>query len=159
MILSAITKITFAVLFTLPFALYQIFTGILWQNLLISTVVFFLTALPHELLHWVGHRLAGVDAKLGWARGAFGSPTLAVLAQRPQTLWSYRIAVALPGLALGVMPLVLGALSGTPLWVLVGLVGISMASSDIALLVFTLRWPGHCLVQDHPQAVGVLRLD
>lgn len=36
MVLSAITKVMFAVLFTLPFALYRIFTGILWQNLLVT---------------------------------------------------------------------------------------------------------------------------
>ena len=159
MVLSSSAKFVFAVLCILPFVVYHVVTGLQVRLLFGSAMIFVALALPHEALHWLGHRLAGVDARLGWARGVFGTPTLAVGARQPQTLRSYRLALALPFLVLSVVPLGLGWVWQQRDFVLAGLVGLSMASSDLAVLVLTAHWPGTTRVRDHPEAVGVLRLD
>lgn len=159
MILSTRTRTLWAVISVLPVVAFALWDGPTWLTLALILVAPLLMAIPHESLHVLGHRLFGIRARLGHIKGAFGWPTLAVQALEPQSLRSYRFAVLLPSLVLGLVPTVLGVWLGSRPVLLIGLVGLSMASSDLAVWFHLRPWPGHTLVRDHPGEVGVLRLD
>ena len=159
MILSTRTRTGWSVISVLPILVFILWDGPTWLTLVLMLITPLLMALPHEGLHVVGHRLFGVPARLVHIQSAFGWPTLAVRALDPQSLRSYRVALVLPALVLGLVPLVLGIWLGSRPVLLIGLVGVSMASSDLAVLVLTAHWPGRTQVRDHPEAVGVLRLE
>ena len=159
MILSTRTRTIWASISVLPVVVFALWDGPTWLTLVLMLVAPLVMALPHEALHVLGHRLFGVRARLGHVKSAFGWPTLAVQALEPQSLRSYRFAVLLPVLILGLVPLVLGAWLGSRPVLLIGLVGVAMASSDLAAWFHLRHWPGQTLVRDHPGEVGVIRLD
>lgn len=159
MVLSTRAKTFWAVISAVPIMAFFVWDGPSWSTLGLTFLTPVLLALPHEGLHRVGHRLCGVRARLGILRGAFGLPTLAVQALEPQTVRSYRLALTLPALVLGFLPTVLGVWLGSPPLLLIGSVGVSMASSDLAVWFHIRPWPDRKLVRDHPTEVGVLRVD
>lgn len=159
MILSTRTRTVWSVISVLPILVFILWDGPTWLTLVLMLIAPLLMALPHEGLHVVGHRLFGVPARLVHIQSAFGWPTLAVRALDPQSLRSYRVALVLPALVLGLVPLVLGIWLGSRPVLLIGLVGVAMASSDLAVWFHLRHWPGQTLVRDHPGEVGVIRLD
>lgn len=159
MILSTRTRTLWSVISVLPVLAFILWDGPTWLTLVLMIIAPLLMAIPHEGLHVLGHRLYGVRARLGQIKSVFGWPTLAVQALEPQSLRSYRLALLLPALVLGLVPLVLGVSLGSRPVLLIGWVGVSMASSDLAVWFHLRHWPGQTLVRDHPGEVGVIRLD
>ena len=107
---------------------------------------------PHEAQHVLGWRLvAGIGAeaiRIGWSARAVCN-----LVDLPVPARAYRLGVALPGLVLGVAPLLVGLTCGAP-WLLGSRFLPSVAAQGYALVLLRLRGvPDWCLVRDHPSRV------
>lgn len=129
------TNLTSAVLFVVAFA--------------IGTVL-------HEVLHGLGHTWG----EASWDDIQFGMhwEALTPYAQCrvPARTHSYRVAVALPGLVLGLFPLVVGVASGIWLVTFYGFLMLIAAAGDILVLWILRNVPARAWVQDHPREVGCL---
>ncbi|MFB6099363.1 MAG: DUF3267 domain-containing protein [Salinibacter sp.] len=119
-------------------------------------VAFVLGVLVHEGLHGLGH----VWGEASWADVQFGMHwnALTPYAQCtvPTRARSYRLAVALPGLVLGVAPLVLGVATGAWPVAFYGFLMLVAAAGDLLLLWILRSVPARAWVQDHPSQVGCL---
>jgi len=105
----------------------------------------------HEALHLLGWKLAariGRNAvRLGWSAGALAPCALVEVAVPAR---AYRFGVALPGLLLGLAPLLAGLTCSSP-WLLWCGILFSVAALGDALVLLRLRGvPGWHLVRDHP---------
>jgi hypothetical protein len=74
----------------------------------------------------------------------------------PTRARSYRVALALPGLVLGVGPLTIGLLTGGWLATFYGFLMLVAAAGDLLILWILRGVPTGAWVQDHPQQVGCL---
>lgn len=114
----------------------------------------------HELLHAVGFVIVGgvpgTAVKFG-----FSWKGLAPYAhcRIPIDIRAYRIATALPGLLLGLLPGAWGVINGSLLLTLFGTLMLIAAGGDFAVLLAIRRVPTHSLVQDHPSLAGCQVLD
>ena len=117
---------------------------------------FVLGVLFHEGLHGLGH----VRGEASWNDVQFGMhwKALTPFAQCtvPTRARSYRIAIALPGLVLGVVPVGLGVATGTWLATFYGFLMLVAAAGDFLILWILRGVPAGAWVQDHPQQVGCL---
>jgi hypothetical protein len=103
----------------------------------------------HEILHGVG-----------WAGfGRMRSPTIRFTlkgllprAHCPTSIntTAYRLGLLFPGLALGVIPALLGLALGHGVLTVWGAIMIALAGGDVAELWATRAVPAHTLVRDHP---------
>jgi hypothetical protein len=125
---------------------------------------FFLPALlgsivVHEGLHAAGFLLFGRvgvrNVRFGIDRQTF-SPFAG--ARVPMPVWAYRAAVVLPGIFLGVVPVVAGLAGGTGWLTLWGAFMLVTAGGDLAALRALRGVPGAARVVDHPTRVGGLVL-
>ncbi|MFB6273819.1 MAG: DUF3267 domain-containing protein [Salinibacter sp.] len=119
-------------------------------------VAFALGVLLHEGLHGLGHAWG----EASWSDVQFGMhwKALTPFAQCtvPTRARSYRLALALPGLVLGVGPLGLGVATGTWLLTFYGFLMLVAAAGDILILWILRGVPAGAWVQDHPRQVGCL---
>jgi len=111
----------------------------------------------HELLHGIGWALAGGQQ---WQAVSFGFKlkTLTPYAHVDEAIeaWGYRVGTALPGVALGLVPLGISLLVGHAPLHMFGVV-FSVAATGDAMVLWLLRGvPGDAPVQDHPDRVGCL---
>ena len=110
----------------------------------------------HEGLHGLGHAWG----EASWSNVRFGMhwKALTPFAQCtvPTRARSYRIAIALPGLVLGVAPLALGVATGTWLLTFYGFLMLVAAAGDLLILWILRGVPAGAWVQDHPRQVGCL---
>jgi hypothetical protein len=110
----------------------------------------------HEGLHGLGH----VWGEASWADVTFGMhwKALTPFAQctTPARARSYRLAIALPGLVLGLGPLAIGLSTGTWLAPFYGFLMLVAAAGDFLILWILVGVPAGAWVQDHPQKVGCL---
>ncbi|GEM_PF-1384602 len=117
---------------------------------------FVLGVILHEGLHGLGH----VRGRASWSDVEFGMhwKALTPFAQCtiPTRARTYRVAIALPGLVLGVGPLGLGLLTGTWLLTFYGFLMLVAAAGDLLILWILRGVPAQAWVQDHPQQVGCL---
>lgn len=92
-----------------------------------------LSILAHELLHLVGFVWFG---RAPWraVRVELRGLTIAAHCAVPLPAWSYRAAVALPGVVLGVVPAVIGMLSGVAWLTVYGAVMLGAAVGDARVL-------------------------
>jgi hypothetical protein len=108
----------------------------------------------HEGLHGLGMLVGGVplrEVRFGIQLSRSGAfATTAV----PMSVRAYRLACALPLVVLGVVPLVLGFVSGLQLAARFGAVMITVAGGDLAILVALRRVPGEARVLDHATEPG-----
>lgn len=95
-------------------------------------VVLFLSIVIHEVLHAVGYRWAGAKPQ----SIKFGFKQMTPFAHCGDILPvnGYRLAVALPGLVLGIAPGVIGILIGNATLALFGGVMLGAAGGDILIL-------------------------
>lgn len=109
--------------------------------------------LLHEGLHALGWKVFG---RLPWAHLHFGVKMLTPYTHcsAPLPLAAYRWGTALPGLLLGVLPLLAGLLLGEGRLLLWGTVFTAAAAGDGMVLWLVRAAPPHALVLDHPSAVG-----
>lgn len=123
-----------------------------WFELIAAVVIFIVSIVLHELLHGLGYYLGGAT----WSQIKYGVKQLTPYAhcEIPLSLNAYRLAVILPGFILGVMPAVVGILSGSGVLTLYGTIMTAAALGD-ALILWLLRdAPPAAKVQDHPSKVG-----
>jgi hypothetical protein len=156
-VISFVLIVPFAALSVLPH-------GVLWgipdeNPLPLSVLVAFVGSIViHEALHGLGYYWAGAERSeiefgFSWMGLAPYAHCAAPLRANP-----YRVAIALPGLVLGVLPLAAGL--GLGLWwlTLYAFFMLVAAAGDTLLLWFMRGVPADTWTQDHPSEVGCLVL-
>jgi hypothetical protein len=127
----------------------------------VAAAVFFLLAFVagtvlHEALHGLGH----VCGEASWTDVRFGMHWKALTpfarCTIPSRARSYRLAVALPGLVLGVLPLAAGWWTGHWLTTFYGFLMLVAAAGDVLVLWILRGVPSGAWVQDHPEEVGCI---
>jgi hypothetical protein len=113
----------------------------------------------HEALHAVGFLLFG-RARPSTLHFGVDRATLSPYAgcRAPLPANAYRAAVLLPGVALGVVPVVGGLVGGTAWLTLWGAFMLVTAGGDLAVLLVLRGVPGRARVVDHPTRAGGLVL-
>jgi hypothetical protein len=112
----------------------------------------------HEMLHGVGYKWgragpADVEYGIKWS-----SLTPYAHCAAPLRCGSYRRAIALPGLVLGVVPCLLGAAVGSWTTVVFGVLMLGSAGGDAMLLWMLRDVSSDAWVRDHPSKMGSLVL-
>lgn len=123
----------------------------LWGALLL----FALAIVAHEGLHALAFLTVG-RVSLTAVKFGFSWQLMAPYAhcQAPLTITAYRLAVALPGVLLGVLPGVAGLSLGSLWWTLFGVMMTIAAGGDLAVLLAVRDVPRGARVLDHPRAAG-----
>lgn len=112
----------------------------------------------HELLHGMGYIWGGADHSEVEYGVYWSSLTPYAHCTVPLRCGPYRWAIALPGLALGVAPLVVGLITGSWTTVLFAAFMLGAAGLD-AMLLWMLRGVSRdAWVRDHPRKMGSLVL-
>jgi hypothetical protein len=144
--------VPYVLLWGLPALAHGFYHGLLT---LVSIPVFIVLVFLHERLHGAGYRLFGEVEKqeimFGMNWRSF-SPYIHCLV--PVTAAQYRMAVALPGLLLGVMPAVAGIVSGAGWLCFWGFLMTVAAGGDAAVLWAIRNVGADVLVRDHPTRAG-----
>jgi hypothetical protein len=130
-----------------------------WDNILLSMPWAFCAALVagifvHEGLHGLGYVLGG--ARLSEVRFGIAWSKLMPYAtcRAPLSARAYRVAGALPGVVLGLLPALVGVALGWWTWTLFGTLMVGGAGGDAAVLWAIRRVPPRARVIDHPTEVG-----
>jgi hypothetical protein len=124
--------------------------------LLVAFVMVFIgSVILHEALHAVGYVWLG-KARRDEIKFGFSWRGLAPYAhcKKAMPVRAYRWSVLLPGLLLGVLPGVLGLLTGAGWLIVYGGLMLVAAGGDTAVLLAIRHIPGNVLVLDHPSKVG-----
>jgi len=121
---------------------------LVWAPALIITVV------VHEALHGLGFLLGGGER--AHVKFGFQLKTLTPFAAycAPLRARGYRLACALPGVVLGLLPAVIGMASGTGWLVVTAFWMLAFAGGDILILWLIRDLDGDVLVIDHPERAG-----
>ncbi len=122
--------------------------------LLISGIV------AHEVLHAIAWKVAASPPK-GAVRLGFQWKTFTPYAHCSvaMTARAYRIGAVAPGIALGLVPMIVALVFGWGGWMNYGIL-FTMAAGGDALIIWLLRGvPGGRMVIDHPSRAGCLLLD
>lgn len=113
----------------------------------------------HELLHAISWKLAGNlsfrDFKFGIAWKTL-SPYCH--ATQPMTARAYRIGAAVPGILLGILPIMIATLLGNGFIAVLGALLTAGAVGDVYVLWLIRRVPSTTYVIDHPKRAGCLIL-
>jgi hypothetical protein len=129
------------IFFALFIAAWKIFRGIPYKaGLLKQTYLYIILSFPiHELIHALGFRFFG---KAPWSKIKFGFVVklLAPYANPmiPLSKTAYLWSGALPGLTIGIVPLLLGFILGSMPLSFVGLISVMASMGDLFIL-WTLR--------------------
>jgi len=116
-----------------------------------------LAVIAHEALHAIGFRYFG-GAPWRSIRMGIQWRTVTPFAQAlvPVSARAYRWTAALPGLALGALPIVAGVLLDVPFASGLGVLMLAGAGGDAAIIWAMRRTPADALVLDCPHALGCL---
>lgn len=139
-------------------ALWDRPAGTLLDDLFASNALFVaigVGVIVHEVLHAIGFRYLG-GAPWRAIRLGIQWRTLTPFARAivPVTVRAYQWTAALPGLALGVLPVIAGIMLDAPLASGFGVVMLTGAGGDAAILWATRRAPPLALVLDSDTALG-----
>ncbi|KAA3660384.1 MAG: alpha/beta fold hydrolase [Chloroflexi bacterium] len=130
-----------------------------WQAAVGMIVMLMLSIGVHEWIHGMAFVWVGGVAKTAVFYG-FNWKGMAPYAhcKAPMRAAAYRIAVLLPGFLLGIVPGLIGVVTG--IWWLLpyGMMMLVAAGGDTAVLLAMNRVPGDALVLDHPSQAGCLVL-
>lgn len=109
----------------------------------------------HEALHGAAYAAVGglswdeIDVEVGLElEDGFDPIRHSVHPARPVRRWVYYAGVAAPGLVLGFVPAAIALLTGNPLAMFVGVVGLLLLSTDVGALVTAWRDPESIAVSD-----------
>lgn len=113
----------------------------------------------HELLHGLTWMIAG---RKRWSAMKFGmqwkSLTPYAHSTEPMAAWAYRVGTLMPGLLLGIVPMVISVVTGNGWLLFFGAIATLAAGGDMLILWLLRGVPGHRLVEDHPTQAGCLLL-
>lgn len=113
----------------------------------------------HELVHAISWKLAGSlsfhDFKFGIAWKTL-SPYCH--ATQPMTARAYRIGAMMPGIVLGLLPIVISTLTGDGFLAVLGALLTAGAVGDVYVLWLLRDVPASALVIDHPTRAGCIVL-
>lgn len=113
----------------------------------------------HELLHAIGWKLAGdlsfQDFKFGIAWKTL-SPYCH--ATQPMSAHAYRIGAILPGILLGILPIIVATLIGDGFLAILGALLTAGAVGDVYVLWLLRDVPSDAMVIDHPSRAGCIVL-
>lgn len=136
----------------LPLQTFTLIKGLL---ILLSLIVF--GTVIHELLHGLTWALF---TRKKWRAIHFGIFWQALMpychCQEALRLIPYQTGLAMPGLLLGIAPLIAGYVSGKPLVFLFGLYFTYSAISDFRIMWKLCGEPSSHWIQDHPEQIGCL---
>jgi hypothetical protein len=116
--------------------------------------------IAHEVLHGVTWALAG-RRPLSSIRFGFNVPTLTPYAhfREPLPANPYRLGAAMPGLVLGVLPVLIALAAGNGWLAGFGTLFLVAASGDILILWMLRDVPASSSMQDHPSKPGCIVYD
>ena len=125
------------------------------SDVVISLLALFAGIVLHEWLHGVGYTRVGGLPKTAVHYG-FSWKMLAPYAhaKAPMRAAAYRVAVMMPGVLLGILPGVIGVVSGIWWLVLWATMMLIAAGGDTAVLLAIRHVPANAWVLDHPKKVG-----
>ena len=111
-------------------------------------------SVAHELLHGVGFILGGV----AWRQVRFGVfwqlLTPYATTSTPMPARTYRLATALPGIILGLLPTIAGLITGSVVVTTYGAFMLAAAGGDAIVLWVTRHLAADVVVRDCKNAVG-----
>jgi hypothetical protein len=162
---NVVGSILTVVIIGLPVVLY----GLIWREnalavytgassvvtvTLLALAVFFVSIVIHEAIHGIGYRMGGV----AWDEIKFGFQWKAMMpyahCKAPMRAGAYKLAVALPGIILGLIPTIVGILIHGPWLTLYGAMMLAGAVGDMLILALLLPIQADVIVQDHPTKPG-----
>ena len=123
-----------------------------WSLIGVATLA---SIVAHELLHGVAFRVFG---HVPWSEIRFGvhwkllTPYASTTTPMPAS--SYRIAIVLPGIVLGLLPLMAALLFGLETWFWYGAFMLGTASGDALALWVVRHLPGDTIVADLADRLG-----
>jgi Putative zincin peptidase len=149
-----------------PFALLIVAHGLLWGwasvrggavdvfTLWVLLPLLAVSIVVHEALHGLGFLMGGAPRSA--VHFGIHRPTLSPFCgcHAPLSATAYRVAVLLPGFALGVVPTALGLATGSGALTIWGVFMLITAAGDLAAFWAMRAVPGGALVMDHPERVG-----
>jgi len=113
----------------------------------------------HELLHALAWKIAG---GLSFREFKFGIAwkTLSPYchATRPMPITAYRVGVVVPGIILGIIPVVIATIIGDGVLAVLGALLIAGAVGDVYVLWLLRKVPADARVIDHPTRAGCIVL-
>ena len=116
---------------------------------------FLIAIVVHEALHGLGFLAVGRAPRSAVHFGVHRATMSPFAGCRvPLRAWAYRVAVLLPGLALGAVPAAWGLATGTGWLTVWGVVMLIAAAGDLAAFWAMRSVPARALVLDHPERVG-----
>jgi fumarate reductase subunit D len=157
-------------LFPLAYLLFFVPYGLLWGSgpgeqiftftwpAAIGILVLLLVSIGvHEWIHGMAYVRIGRVAKTAVSYG-FSWKGMAPYAhcKAPMRASAYRMAVLLPGLLLGIVPGLIGVVTGIWWLLLYGTMMLVAAGGDTAVLLAMNHVPGDAMVLDHPRKAGCL---
>lgn len=128
---------------------------------LLSFVLFFVVGIVvHEALHGLTWKVLSGKP---WSAFKFGvmanSLTPYAHCKEPMSVNAYRWGVFMPGLILGLLPLLAAIYNGDGWLAWFGILFTTAAGGDFLVLVMLRNVPSHALVEDHPTRVGCTVLE
>lgn len=116
--------------------------------------------LAHEFLHGMTWKLAGGRS---WSAIKFGFNWSGFApyahCREPLEINAYRWGAAMPGIVLGLLPFVIGLITGQGWYILFGYIFTITASGDILILWLIRKVEPGTMVQDHPELAGCEIID
>jgi hypothetical protein len=151
------------VLLVVPMLVYILIYGFdaFWSgvfggyNFIVAVLIVIAAIVAHEGIHAIGWKLF---SGLGWDQIKFGidRKTLSPYchARAPMRASAYRIGAALPGILLGVVPIIVGLVGASAGWTAFGALLLSAAVGDALVLWVIRHVPADAWVLDHPSNAG-----
>lgn len=150
-----------SLVFGLVWGIVSLLSGIdvVFGRLVVFLLGFFLLIVVHEMLHGLTWQLL---SKAGRGSVEYGVKWKALTPyahlRQPIGLSAYRWGAAMPGLVLGVLPMLAGLAVGNGTIFVIGIFMLTAASGDILILWMLRKDPGDLLVEDHPENAGCFLL-
>ena len=114
----------------------------------------------HELIHAIFFALFSKEAWNGVRIGIIWKHlTPYAHCSTPLNVMHYRIALLMPGILLGLFPLILALICGIFSVFVMGSFLLAAAGGDFLVFFLTLSVPKHKLIKDHPSKIGFEIID
>lgn len=127
------------------------------DNIFVAIFVFFISVIIHELIHAVAYLIFD---KGNFKRISFGFSKIFYSPYCHYSgsvkLWKYRIALILPGLVLGILPIIFAFAAGNFYLLVYGIIFTLGAFGDFYILYQLRSQKSTTYVKDHPNMMGCI---